>query len=85
MEGRESSCLLFSMLPLDQFPSQIRALAAVGLKQGTKEHGAVPVFSSKSWLQNIGNNCYKFLNPVCSDCKLQTFEIQLATKRIKII
>lgn len=60
VEGRESSCLLFSMLPLDQFLSQINALVAVGLKQGTEEHGAVPVFSSKIWLQSTGNSCYKF-------------------------
>lgn len=49
-EGRESSCLLFSTLPLHQFLSPVNALVAVGLKWGTEEHGAVPVFSSKIWL-----------------------------------
>lgn len=84
-EGRESSCLLFSMLPLHQFHFQSNALVTVGLKQGTEEHRAVPAFSSKSWLQNTGNNCHKFFNSVCNYCKFQTFEIQLAAKQNYLI
>lgn len=90
MVGRESSCPLFSTPPLDQFLSQIKALTAVALQQGTgartyKKHRAVPVFSRKNRSQNIGNNYYKFLKAGVATVNFRHLKSNLQRNRTKIV
>lgn len=71
MEGRESSCLLFSTLPFTPVPFPNQCTGSSRPETGNRgTRSSASFFSSKNWLQNTVNNCSKLLNSIHSDCNV---------------